>query len=213
MAANPEFDESMYVNALGAPTLWLQTRYPVVAASRLRLRPFTLFDIPRLVSVVCAQRIADATLAVPQLFDGRRARQWIESHPSDWRKRCAVHWAVSGQDSDRLSGYVGVHDIQLQRGRAELSFWIAERIARKDLTIEAAQAALAFAFTSLQLDTVCALQLSGKPFTARILRRLGMKLESATAQSVWRWDRSEEVFSWSVSRATWMMALRDGAAP
>ena len=212
MSAYPEFDESMHLNPLGAPTLWLQTKYPVVAASRLRLRPFTLFDITRLVSVVCAQRIAEISLAVPQLFHARQARQWIDTHPTQWRKRCAVHWAVCGLDSDRLSGYVGLHDIQLQRGQAELSFWIAERIARKDLAIEAAQAALAFAFTSLQLDTVGALQLSGNALTARILRRLGMKLEHAAAQTVSRRVRDEAVFIWSVSRSAWMIALQDGAA-
>src|SRR5580698_9072671 len=158
MSANAEFDESMQCGPTGTHTLFLQTRYPVIAASRVRLRPFTLADISGLVSTVASHRIADTTLAVPRPFSALQARRWIETHPVEWRKRCAIHWAVSGLDNDRLGGYVGLHDIQLDLGQAELSFWIADRLSRKDLGIEAAQAALAFAFTSLHLDTVRAHQ-------------------------------------------------------
>jgi ribosomal-protein-alanine N-acetyltransferase len=209
MSVNAEFDESMQFGPKGSHTLLLQTQYPVIAASHVRLRPFSLVDISRLVSVVAAQRIADATLAVPRVFDARQARQWIESHPVEWRMRCAVHWVVSGLDNDWLEGYVGLHDIQLERGRANISFWIADRISRKDLAIEAAQAALAFAFTSLKLDTVQADQLTGNPLVARILSRLGLKPDSGAPHAVSAWGRSEEVLAWSVSRATWMASLQD----
>jgi len=212
VSINAEFDESVQPGPVGSHTLLLQTRYPVVAASRLRLRPFTLLDISRLVSVVITHRIADATLAVPQPFDALQARRWIESHPVEWRRRCAIHWAVSGLDNDRLGGYVGLHDIQLDLGQAELSFWIADRLSRKDLGIEAAQAALAFAFTSLHLDTVRAHQMSGNPLVARILRQLGMKPDGAAPQAVARWGRTEWVLGWTVSRSAWMTSLQDTAA-
>ncbi len=211
MSANPEFEESMQCGPAGAHMLRLQTLYPVVAASRLRLRPFTLLDISPLVRVVASHRIADATLAVPRPFDARQARHWIESHPVEWRKRCAIHWAVSGLDNDWLGGYVGLHDIQLERGQASVSFWIAERISRKDLAIEAVQAALAFAFTSLQIDTAQAHQLTGNPLVTRILRRLGMKPDTNVPQPVARWGRIEEALTWSLSRATWLDSLQDSA--
>jgi RimJ/RimL family protein N-acetyltransferase len=212
MSLNAEFDESVQPGPVGSHTLLLQTRYPVVAASRLRLRPFALLDISRLVSVVAAHRIADATLAVPRPFDARQARRWIESHPVEWRRRDAIHWAVSDLDNDRLGGYVGLHDIQLGLGQAEISFWIADRLSRKDLAIEAAQAALAFAFTSLHLDTVRAHQISGNPLVARILRRLAMKPDSAAPQTLVRSGRTELVFGWTLSRTTWMTSLQDTAA-
>ena len=213
MSANAEFDESMQFGPGGTHTLFLQTRYPVIAASRVRLRPFTLADISGLVSTVASHRIADTTLAVPRPFSALQARRWIESHPVEWRKRCAVHWAVSGLDNDALGGYVGVHDIHLERGRASVSFWIAERIARKDLAFEAAQAALAFAFTTLQINSVQAHQLLGSPLVARVLRRLGMKPDTVVPQPVSRWERcEEEVLPWSVSRRAWLSSLQNGSA-
>ncbi len=212
MPLNADFDESIASGPVGSHTLLLQTRYPVVAASRLRLRPFTLVDISGLTSAVAAHRITDATLSVPRPFDARQARRWIESHPLEWRKRSALHWVVSGLDHDRLAGYVGLHDIQLQLGRANLSFWITDRLARRDLAMEAGQAALAFAFTSLQLDSVHAHLLDGNPLMARVLRRLGMKSDTATLQTRSRWGRSEEVLPWSVSKAAWTASLQDPAA-
>jgi [ribosomal protein S5]-alanine N-acetyltransferase len=212
MSMNADFDESIQYGPVGSHTLLLQTRYPVVATSRLRLRPFTLVDISALIRAVATHRIADATLAVPRPFDARQARRWIESHAVEWRRRCALHWAVTGLDHDRLAGYVGLHDIQLQLGHANLSFWIADRLARKELTIEAAQVALAFAFTTLQLEAVNAHLLGGNPLMARVLRRLGMKSDTATLQTESRWGRSEEVLLWSISKATWMASLQDSAA-
>jgi [ribosomal protein S5]-alanine N-acetyltransferase len=212
MPVNADFDESLQSGPVGSNTLLLQTRYPVVAASRVRLRPFTLVDIAGLISAVAAHRIADTILSVPRPFDARQARQWIESHPLEWRKRCAIHWAVSGLDHDRMAGYVGLYDIRLQLGRATLSFWIADRLARRELAIEAAQAALEFAFSSLQLESVHSHLLDGNPLMARILRRLGMKSNTATLQTQSRWGRSEEVSQWSLSRAVWKASLRDPAA-
>jgi RimJ/RimL family protein N-acetyltransferase len=211
MSVNAEFEESMQSGPVGSYTLLLQTRYPIIATSRLRLRPFTLVDISGLIRAVTQHRIADTTLAVPRPFDARQARRWIESHAVEWRRRCALHWAITGLDHDHLAGYVGLHDIQLQLGRANLSFWIADRLARKDLAIEAAEAALAFAFTSLQVDAVHAQQLPGNPLMARILRRLGMTPDAAAHQAVSRWGQSEEVLAWSISRAPWMASLQDTA--
>jgi len=211
MSVNAEFDESMQFDPVGSHTLRLQTQYPIIASSHLRLRPFTLVDISGLIAAVASHRIADATLAVPRPFDARQARHWIETHSVEWRKRCALHWAITGLDHDRLAGYVGLHDIQLQLGRANLSFWIADRLARKDLAIEAAQAALAFAFTSLQLDTVQAHQLPGNPLVARILRRLGMNPDKAAPQAVSGWGRCEDVLGWTISKGPWMASLQDPA--
>jgi RimJ/RimL family protein N-acetyltransferase len=213
MSVNAEFDESMLSGPVGSHTLRLQCKYPVIAASNLRLRPFALADISLLIRLVATNRVADGTLAVPRPFGPRQARQWIEGHPVEWRRRCAVHWAVSGLDDDCLAGYVGLHDIQLEWGEANVSFWIAERISRKERAIEAAQAALAFAFTSLQMNTVHAHQLSGNPLVARVLRLIGMKPDRALPQTLLQGDgREEEVLPWSVSRATWLASLHNRAA-
>jgi RimJ/RimL family protein N-acetyltransferase len=195
MPTNVDFEASLQHSPVGSHTLLLQTRYPVVATARLRLRPFSLVDIAGLVSAVVARRIATTTLPLPRPFDAREAQHWIETHPLEWRKRCALHWVVSGLDHDRLCGYVGLNGIELTTGRAYLNVWIADRLARKELAFEASQAALAFAFNFLRLESVHAELLSTDPMMARVLRRLGMKSDA-----------------WHVSRATFEASLENPAS-
>ncbi|HTV79048.1 MAG TPA: GNAT family N-acetyltransferase [Steroidobacteraceae bacterium] len=187
-------------------------RYPVIATTHLRLRPFVLSDISALVNPVTRQRIASTTLAVPYPFDTRQARRWIESHARAWQDGSAAHWAISALDDDRLVGYVGLHDIDNRKERAELSLWVAERSERKEFGIEAAEAALAFAFTDLQLGRVQACQLAGNPLLARILRRIGMKAEITVLRTLCRWGRSDDGWVWSIDHADWMNSLQAAAA-
>ena len=71
--------------------------------------------------------------------------------------------------------------------------------------------ALAFAFTSLPLDTVHAHLCSANLLMARVLRRLGIKSDTGTLQTESR-SRSEEVLRLSMSKATWTASLQDPAA-
>lgn len=188
---------------------WVMQRheYPVIATEHLRLRPFELRDISALVNSVTHYRIADTTLAVPQPFEARDARRWIESHARAWQGGCAAHWAIGTLENDRLAGYVGLHDISMDSQQADLSLWLAERLERKDFGIEAAQATLAFAFADLQIRRVQAHQLASNPLLARILRRIGMKPETAVRQPLFRWGRTDDGWVWSIDRHHWIASL------
>jgi hypothetical protein len=71
--------------------------------------------------------------------------------------------------------------------------------------------ALAFAFTSLPLDTVHAHLCSANPLMDRVLRRLGIKSDTGTLQTESR-RQSEEVLWLSMSKGTWTASLQDPAA-
>jgi RimJ/RimL family protein N-acetyltransferase len=177
--------------------------FPTLATRHLRLRAFELRDISPLVATVATHRISDATLAVPHPFSALQARRWIESHRDQWETRRAVHWAVCNLSDEQLSGYVGLQEVG--HDSAELSFWISERMERRDLAIDAAQAALAFAFTTLHLQRIEALQLADCQLVGRVLLRIGMQAQSATHIS--KWGRTEEVVPWSVDYSDWVDSL------
>jgi [ribosomal protein S5]-alanine N-acetyltransferase len=200
--------QAVQLNATAPEPLAQRQDYPVIATTHLRLRPFVLSDISALVNSIAQHRIADVTLAVPQPFEPRQARRWIESHARAWQSGSALHWAVSTLENDRLAGYVGLHDISMDSEQAQMSLWIAERLERKDLGLEAAQATLAFAFANLQITQVQTQQLAGNPLLARILRRLGMKLD-AVRRTVSGWGRTEEGWVWSIDRMDWMNSLQE----
>ena len=186
---------------------------PVVAATHLRLRPFTLGDISPLMSMVTTSRVADSALELPHPLGARQVRRWIESHGHHWQHGRALHWAVSHLGDDRLAGHIGLHDIDAANGQARMSLWIGARLERRDLAIEAAQAALAFAFTSLDLHRVYSQQLAADPLYGRVLFRIGMKPVAGQRQVVARWGHQEEMLLWDLRQADWLAALTGGTAP
>jgi [ribosomal protein S5]-alanine N-acetyltransferase len=186
---------------------------PVVAATHLRLRPFTLADISPLMNLATQSRIADSALELPHPLGARQVRRWIESHGHHWQHGRALHWAISHLADDRLAGQVSLHDIDTANGQARMSLWIGARLERRDLAIEAAQAALAFAFTSLDLHRVYSQQLAADPLYGRVLFRLGMKLVAGQRQLVSRWGHQEEMLLWDLRQPEWLAGLTDGPAP
>jgi len=184
-----------------------RAEFPVIAATHLRLRAFTLEDISPLMSMVSTSRLADSALELPHPLVARQVRRWIESHGHHWQHGRALHWAVCHLGDDRLAGHVGLHDIDAANGQARMSLWIGARLERRELGIEAAQAALAFAFTSLDLHRVYSQQLAADPLYGRVLSRIGMKLVAGQRQVVTRWGHAEEMLLWDLRQADWLAGL------
>ncbi len=182
--------------------------YPVIASWHLELRPFSLSDIPWFANVATVNRSAITTHNVRKSFNAHGARRWIESHPLEWQRRRAVHWVIWSLEESHHRGYVGLHDIQISNRRAELRFWTAERIGHILLTLEAAQAAVSFAFTCLQTESVLAYSPDSNPQVSRILRQFGMQRGTNAPDAKSRWQHSDEVVPWSVSRSHWAASLQ-----
>ena len=187
--------------------------FPVVAATHLRLRPFTLADMPPLMAMLTNSRIADWALELPHPLGARQVRRWIESHGHHWQHGRALHWAICDLGDDRLAGHLSLQDIDAANGQARMSLWIGARPEQRDLAVEAAQAALAFAFTSLDLHRVYSQQLAADPLYARVLFRIGMKLVAGQRQLVSRWGHQEEMLLWDLRQADWLAALTGGPSP
>lgn len=188
-----------------------QREYPVVAAPHVRLRPFTVADISPLTAMVDAYRIADASLELPHPQGARQLRRWIESHGHQWQHGSALHWAICHLADDRLAGYLGLHDMDQANGQARITFWIGARLERRDLAIEAAEAALAFAFTSLDLHRIYALQLASNQLYGRVLFRIGMKVVAAQ-QQLSATGHLEDMLLWDLRHGDWLSMLTGGAA-
>jgi RimJ/RimL family protein N-acetyltransferase len=97
---------------------------------RLRLRALVPTDIPRLVALAGKHRIADTTIGVPRSTTTEYAQRWIESHGLAWEARQSLYWAGSTFADDRLVGYAGLLDIDLEHQQAELSLWVGRTSAQ-----------------------------------------------------------------------------------
>lgn len=184
-----------------------ESTYPMIATPKLRLRTFVPADIPQLVALAGEHRIADMTIAVPHPNTSEYARRWIESHRLAWEARQSLHWAVSRLADDRLVGYAGLLDIDLEHRQAELSLWIGPRSERIGYAAESAQSVLAFAFTGLSMNRVYASHIARHPRFPRILTGIGMRREGLLRQRVRTWEGFEDVLVWAVLKADWIGSL------
>ena len=180
---------------------------PVIATLHLRLRSFVLADIPALVAIANEHGIADSVIDVPYPFTAQYARRWIGTQLADWRAHRAVHWAVSRLTDDRLIGYAGLGRLDAVNHQAALSVWIGRGPERRGHATEAAQAAMALAFTSLRVHRVYALQIAHDAFTARVLAGIGMRQEGTLRQRACKWDQFEDVLIWAETRSEWLQSL------
>ena len=181
--------------------------YPVVATAHLRLRAFEPADISRLVAIASGRHVADSTMDVPHPFTTRFAQPWVESHAAAWHARHSLRWAVSVLANDQLVGYTGLHNIEIGNRQAELSFWISSRMERRGYATEAAQAALAFAFATLEMNRVVAMHLARNLLAGRTLKQVGMQQEGLLRQRLCKWDQFEDVIVCGILRSDWLESL------
>ena len=181
--------------------------FPVVASERLRLRSFALADIPTLVAIANQHGIADTVLDVPYPFTASYARGWIATHAAEWSQRRTVHWAVSRLNDDRLIGYAGLGPLDAINRQVALSVWVGRGPERRSNATEAAQAALALAFTSLGVHRVYALQIARDAFSGRVLAEIGMRQEGILRGRACKWDQFEDVVIWAQLHSEWLQSL------
>jgi len=177
--------------------------HPILATPSARLRGFLPSDRGRLVEVLAQSSCANATMDEPHDLDVNRAWYWINSRLAEEQAGYALNWAICPLSDDVLIGYVGLHDIDLERKQAELCFWLVPIPDADELLMEAAQTALAFAFETLHMNTMRAVSIPGKPQTSGILTSIGMRLLQPTCQGSSDWTRFNDVHIWTITRSGW----------
>ena len=189
-----------------APTISLRARvtsdssYPTLSTRRFRFRPFALTDIGRLAALAGEHRVADTSIAIPHPYTREFARLWVASHKAAWKRRRALHWAALKVGEERMVGYAGLSEIDMDRRQAEMRFWVGCGVERKSNAIEWSAAIVDFALTRLKLNRVYALQLARHPRTARILASIGMQREGFVRERICKDGLSEDVVCWAIVR-------------
>jgi RimJ/RimL family protein N-acetyltransferase len=182
-------------------------RHPVLATPNARLRALLPDDRDRLVEILAQHSCACATIDEPHDLDVNRARRWIDSRVKEEKIGYALHWAICPLSDDALVGYVGLHDIDLERGHAELCFWVASNVNPDAVMKEAAQTALAFAFETLHMSSMRAVSLPGKVGAAELLSSVGMRRLQPVCEGDSNWTRFSDVHIWTITRNRWELCL------
>jgi len=173
------------------------TAYPTLATSRFQFRPFTLADVGRLAALVGEHRIADMTIGVPHPYTAEFARLWIASHASAWERRRGLHWAALDSGDQRIVGYAGLDNIDVERRQAELRFWVGCGVQRANDAVEWCTAIVGFALARLEMIRVYALQLDRHPLAGRVLATIGMRREGLVRKRIFKGGLMEDLVCWA----------------
>jgi len=133
-------------DAAGPATRWLDV--PVIEGQRVRLRPYTDTDLPRIVET-CSDPVTRhwlATMSDPYTLDSARAFVLRGRLAAALGTR--LGWAVAGRESDQLIADVALFrlDDEMCPGNAELGYWAHPDARGRGLVTEAVRLAVEHAF-------------------------------------------------------------------
>jgi RimJ/RimL family protein N-acetyltransferase len=102
---------------------------------------------------------------------------------NDWSDGDHASWAVTLDDDDVLAGTVSLHHIDVDQADAEVGYWVAPWARRRGVATSSVRAALAFAFTTLQLHRVYLFHAVENAPSCRVAAAAGFRQEGELRRS------------------------------
>lgn len=172
---------------------------PTLRTARLTLGPLEARDVEALVTLAGAFEIADTTATIPHPYGPDDARMFLALDAAEGASGGAVRFAVR-LDGEGLVGVVGLHQIDRDRSRAELGYWIGVPWWGRGYATEAAARVVRYGFDELGLHKIHAHHLARNLASGRVLERIGMQREGFLREEVLKWGRYEDVILYGLIR-------------
>lgn len=170
---------------------------PTLRTMRLLLVPIGLSDAPEIARLAGDPAIADTAAGIPHPYPPDAATTWISASLAGWAEGRSAVWKVVRAADDVLLGAVGL-TVDPENRNAELGYWIRAGEWGRGYATEAAVAAVAFAFGTLGLHRVHASCLRRNPASARVLEKVGLRLEGCRRDHLYHRGRFEHVLEYGV---------------
>jgi ribosomal-protein-alanine N-acetyltransferase len=145
---------------------------PELESKRLLIRSFDNGDAPRVQLLAGDQRVSRYTLNVPWPYLDGMAEAWIDTHREAWVNEEQATFAVVRKTGVQLVGAVSL--VAIDKGQAEIGYWIGHPYWDKGYCTEAAALLLHYGLGQLQLDRITARHLAANPASGKVLNKLGM---------------------------------------
>jgi RimJ/RimL family protein N-acetyltransferase len=120
----------------------------LAAGSSFRLRPWSLADVP---AVVTAYTDPDIQRWHLQTMDEAEAARWIEQQAAGWADETDAGWAITDAASGVVLGRIGLRQVHLGEGRAEFAYWVLPAARGRGAATSAVQRITRWAFDEIGL--------------------------------------------------------------
>jgi RimJ/RimL family protein N-acetyltransferase len=124
----------------------------------------------------------------------------------DWqaeRPRARYQLAITLREGGRLIGNCGVRVQNAAARRAEIGYEIAPAQWGQGYATEAARAMLAFSFAELGLHRISAWCVAENVASARVLEKLGLRLEGRLREQEWMQGRWWDTLLYAILEGEW----------
>ena len=148
--------------------------FPHLESERLVLRAATADDAHDLLRM--AESLINARFGGPHLIPNHDARAYIEDRGRQYERRERIEWGIVLKTDSTLIGGVSLTDF-LEKGRAELGYYLSRDHWGKGLTTEAVRAVLRYGFEEMGLYRIHATAHPENVGSIRVLEKVGMRRE------------------------------------
>ena len=152
---------------------------PILETRRLRLRPFRATDIEDYAALHADPEVLRYLGSGPDPWDRGRSWRHLAFVMGHWQLRSAGMWAVEHKETGAFLGMIGFAAPEGWPG-FELAWTLARRWWGNGYATEGARAALAYAFSTLQMDRVISLIHPENQASIRVAERIGERLQGRT---------------------------------
>lgn len=147
----------------------------------LILRPWQGNDVPVVVEAYADPAIQQWNM---RSMNEVEAAEWIQSWKSSWMAETDAGWAVAEAESGAVVGRLGLREIHLAEGQAEVTYWVLTRARGRGFAVGATVAVCQWAFRTLGLHRIeLAHSILNVP-SCRVAIKAGFALEGVRRSSL-----------------------------
>lgn len=162
---------------------------PIIPAQRIRLRGLSRLDVDAIYEIFSDPAVMRYWSTTP-LPDKAAAETLTEEIIHDVNQGKMMKWGVALNSNDRVIGTVTLFNIDLENGRAEVGYALAQAYWRQGYINEALQVLFKFAFEVLRLRRLEADVDPRNQASIRTVERLGFQQEGFLRE---RWHVAGEI--------------------
>jgi RimJ/RimL family protein N-acetyltransferase len=112
------------------------------------------------------------------------AAEWIQSWRSSWMAETDAGWAVADGETGAILGRLGLREIHLDEGQAEVTYWVLTRARGRGVAVDATVAVCQWAFRILGLHRIELAHSTLNAASCRVATKAGFALEGVRRSSL-----------------------------
>ncbi|WP_226579674.1 GNAT family N-acetyltransferase [Halobacillus litoralis] len=122
----------------------------------------------------------------------------LESMKDTFHREKGIRWGIIDLQSDRFIGTVGLNNLSIGAGRAEVGYELHPEFWQRGLATEAVNAVLDYAFQHLELFRVGAVTFPENEGSSKLLRKIGFKQEGILRGYLYQKNQNHDALLFSI---------------